>query len=298
MKKVLVMHSWGMGDMIMATPMLKSLFLSEYVVDLVVFSPSNLTVLRDNDFVNAIFLIRSRWQLIKYFNQYDYLVATAGIMPRKVQYLNVFIRAKKVFGSIQERDLHRIDMNLKIVESLLKKRTKEPYIYIDKNKTILRKYLKQNKKNIGFAVGSGSKQKFKRWGKYKELIKNINGNKLLFIGPDEKELEAEYQDLDVTIVKESLEDTVNIIAHLDLLVGNDNGLMHVGYAAKINTVTIYGMTNEKETGGYRENNHAVFLEMPCRPCFDPSTDYVGCQTFDCLLNLQEQKVLSACQKYL
>jgi ADP-heptose:LPS heptosyltransferase len=210
----------------------------------------------------------------------------------------VFIRAKKVFGSIQERDLHRIDMNLKIVESLLKKRTKEPYIYIDKNKTILRKYLKQNKKNIGFAVGSGSKQKFKRWGKYKELIKNINGNKLLFIGPDEKELEAEYQDLDVTIVKESLEDTVNIIAHLDLLVGNDNGLMHVGYAAKINTVTIYGMTNEKETGGYRENNHAVFLEMPCRPCFDPSTDYVGCQTFDCLLNLQEQKVLSACQKYL
>ena len=155
-----------------------------------------------------------------------------------------------------------------------------------------------DKKNIGFAVGSGSNQKFKRWDKYRELINKIEGNKLLFIGPDEVELEEEFKDLEITIVKERLEDTIKIVSSLDFLIGNDNGVMHIGYATKVNTLTIVGMTNEKETCGYRENNHHVFLEMSCRPCFNSATDRVGCKTFDCLRDLSVEKVYAKCQQYL
>jgi len=298
MKKVLVVHSWGMGDMILATPMLKSLKLSGYRVDLIVLSQINKQLLQNNDFIDNIFVLHSKWQFIRFFRSYDYLVSTAGTNPKKIHQLNLLIGAKKVFTAAQEKDLHRIDMNLKIVSELLTKQVKDPYIYINDNRSIIKKYLKDGMKNIGFAVGSGAKQKFKRWNGYKELIAKLKGNKLLFIGPDELELEAVYKDLDVTIVKENLEDTIKIISQLDLLVGNDNGLMHIGYATKINTVTIYGMTNEKETGGYRKNNKNVFLDMECRPCFDPATDKVGCQTYDCLKMLPEKQVEEVCQKFL
>lgn len=294
--KVLVIHSWGLGDLLLATPMLKSLHLNGYSVDLVLFSDIKI-LLKDNDFINNIFVLKSKFEFVKFFKRYDYLVSTAGTNPKKIQKLNYIIGAKKVFASYQEKNIHRIDMNLKIVEDLLTTRVNEPYIYINNNSVLLKKYLKKGK-NIGFAVGSGSKQKFKRWDKYRELISKVDGNKLLFIGPDEVELEKEYKNLDVTIVKESLEDSVKLISNLDLLVGNDNGLMHIGYATSINTITLYGMTNEKETGGYRKNNETIFLDMDCRPCFDPSTDRVGCDTFDCLKNLQVSEVLKRCQQFL
>ena len=298
MNKILVIHSWGIGDMLMATPMLRSLKLSGYSIDLAILSPANKIILKDNNFIDNIFLVESKFTFFKFFRKYDYLVATAGTNPKKIKLLNFLIGAKKVFSSLQEKDIHRIDMNLKIVSSLITTKEKEPYIYITKNRDILDKYIIKDKKNIGFAVGSGSNQKFKRWNKYRELIEKIDGNKLLFIGPDEIELEKEFESLDVTIVKEKLEDTIKIVANLDFLIGNDNGVMHIGYATKVNTLTIVGMTNEKETCGYRENNHNIFLDMKCRPCFDSDTDRVGCKTLDCLRDLSVEKVCNECQKYL
>jgi len=114
-----------------------------------------------------------------------------------------------------------------------------------------------------------------------------------FIGSDEKDLEKEYKNLDVKIVKENLLDTIFLISNLDLLVGNDNGLMHIGYATNINTITIFGMTNEKETGGYRRNNKSVFLEMDCRPCFHTTISKAQCKDLNCLKKLELQQVEKA-----
>ncbi len=291
--KILVIHSWGLGDLIMATPMLKSLSKSGHSVDLALFSKANGIILKKNNFLENIFYISSKLDFLRFFRKYDALVATAGTNPKKIEFLAKILGIKKVFASFQEKDIHRIDMNLKIVKSLLKEIDKEPYIYVPQ--IDVSKYLEKTT-NIGFAVGSGAKQKFKRWDKFKELIKKIEGNKLIFIGPDEKELEKEFKEF--KIVKEPLENVIALISNLDLMVGNDNGLMHIAYATNINTVTAFGMTNEKETGGYRENNKSVFLEMECRPCFNPATDEIGCNSIDCLKNLEVEKVWKACQEFL
>ncbi len=282
----------------MATPMLRSLHKSGHSVDLALFNSANKILLKSNGFLQNIFVISSMLDYLKLLWRYDALVATAGTNPKKVRLLAKLLGIKSVFSASQEKDIHRIDMNLKIVQPLLTKIEKEPNIYINGNEEILKKYLKEDEKNIGFAVGSGSKQSFKRWHGYRELIKKTSGNKLLFIGPDELELEKEFLHEDVTVVKENLEDTIKLISKLDLIVGNDNGLMHMAYATKRNSVTIYGMTNEKETGGYRQNNEAVFLDMECRPCFDPATDRVGCKTYDCLRELSVEEVWKTCQKFL
>jgi len=297
--KILVIHSWGIGDLIMATPMLKSLHASGHTVDLALFTGANKTILNENDFVRRIFLVSSKLDFLKFLWRYDALVSTAGTNPKKVQFLAKLLGMKKVFCKAQEKDIHRIEMNLQTVDELLTKKTKEPYIFIDSDKTaLIEKYIDKTGKNIGICIGSGSKQKFKRWHGYKELLKKFEGNVLVFIGPDEVELEEEFAKENAVIVKESLENTIKLISQLDLVVGNDNGLMHIAYAAKRDTVTIYGMTNEKETGGYYPNNKEVFLEMTCRPCFDPATDKVGCTTLDCLKDLSVEEVWETCQKFL
>jgi len=294
--KVLVLHSWGMGDMIMATPMIRTLAYNGYKVDLVTFSNINKIILQGNDFIDNIFVVDSKWKLLRFFKQYDYLVATAGTNPKKVKLANYFIQAKKFFVLPQQKDIHRIDVNLNTISSLVDKLYKNPYIFLQKTNNIT-KYLAKDKKNIGFAIGSGAKQKFKRWDKYKELIKKLDGNKLIFIGPDEVELEEEFSSIDATIVKEDILDTIYLISKLDLLVGNDNGLMHIGYATDINTVGIFGMTNEKETGNYSHGT-VVCMPMSCRPCFDSSTDFLGCDDYQCLYQISTNKVLKECQKYL
>ncbi len=297
--KILVIHSWGLGDLIMATPMLQSLHASGHTVDLILFNKANKTVLHENDFVRRIFLVSSKLDFLKFLWRYDALVSTAGTNPQKVQLLAKLLGIKKVFCKVQEEDVHRIEMNLQIVNEVLKKKITEPYIFIDSGKTaLIEKYIDKTKKNIGICIGSGSKQKFKRWHGYKALLKKFEGNVLVFIGPDEMELEEAFAKENAVIVKEPLENTIKLISQLDLVVGNDNGLMHIAYAAKRDTVTIYGMTNEKETGGYYPNNEAVFLEMACRPCFDPATDKVGCKTLDCLKNLSVESVWERCQKFL
>ncbi len=295
MKKLLVIHTWGMGDMIMATPMLKSLVLNGYEVDLVVFNEINKTILKDNKFLNNIFVLRSKFELIKFYKKYDILVATTGINPKKVKLLNLLIGSKKVFCGYQQKNIHRIDNNINLVETLLTKTDKTPYLYVQNNIKV-DNLLKDV--NIGFAVGSGVNQKFKRWDKFERLISQTRGNKFVFIGSDELDLEEKYKNLDVTIVKKDIKEVIYLISKLDLLIGNDNGLMHIGYATNINTVTVFGMTNEKETGGYRKNNENVFLDIECRPCFDPATDKVGCKSYDCLANLNVNEVLKICQKYL
>jgi len=55
MKKILVIHTWGMGDIILATPMLKSLTLNGYQVDLVLSSKINLTIIKQAPFLNNVF---------------------------------------------------------------------------------------------------------------------------------------------------------------------------------------------------------------------------------------------------
>ena len=299
MKRVLVLHSWGMGDLIVATPMIKSLALSGYLVDLVLFSKVSVDLVKNSDFINEIFLVKSKFELLKFYKKYDYLISTAGTNPKKIKLLNLFIKAKKVFAKSQERDIHRIDMNIEIASPILTKVDKKPYIFIEEDKTILKKYLKKDVKNIGFAVGGTKGQKFKRWGKFKELIDRFEkANKLIFIGEDELELEDEFKNSDAMIVKESIKDVIYLISKLDLLVGNDNGLMHIGYATGIDTVTIFGMTNHKESGGYNKNNKSVFLDIFCRPCFDPSTDRIGCKGLECLKELKVDEVLKVCKQSL
>uniref|UniRef100_UPI003EB76BF6 glycosyltransferase family 9 protein n=1 Tax=Hydrogenimonas leucolamina TaxID=2954236 RepID=UPI003EB76BF6 len=154
---------------------------------------------------------------------------------------------------------------------------------------------------MGYAPGSGSKQAFKRWDahRFARLAERLGGEAWIFLGPDEPELLPAFEGRGFKVVRGlPLEETVAAIGGMDLMVGNDNGLMHIAYGLEKKTVTIYGMTNEKETGGYGPQNRAVSLALSCRPCFDSATDRIGCTTLECLRDLTVEEVEWICRESL
>jgi ADP-heptose:LPS heptosyltransferase len=302
MKKVLVLHSWGIGDLLMATPMLRSLHASGYSVDLILTSIVNKSVVKEAPFLENIFFINSLFDFFKFYKKYEYFIVTAGTNPKKAKFLNFMIGAKKVYVSFQKSAIHRVELNLDMIDELLSKRIYKSYIYLNSNKEVLKKYLSKEQKNIGFAIGSGYKQRFKRWDieKFIELMKRFDANKIVFIGPDEEELKNRLKNQkDLKIVQESFEDSVKLISNLDFLVGNDNGLMHVGYSLGIKTFTIFGMSDEKESGGYDDSlNHNIYLDLDCRPCFHTRYKKIECDDYKCLNNISVDLVFNTIKEYL
>jgi len=306
-KKVLIFHNGGLGDTIMATPAMQMLYNNGYKLDLILHSKINKEILKGLEIFENIYVIEKKIKLLpfifKNFKKYDYLVGTIPVNPNKVKKLGFLLGVKKVFSKYNDKNRHRIYENIENVKPLLKDLTFfNPYICLKENKSVIDKYISKTKKNIGFAIGSGKNQKFKRWDikKYIKVFDHFkNENILVFIGPDEDDLFNEVKNIPyIKIVNENILDTIGIINNLDLLVGNDNGLMHIGYALNKKTLTIFGMTNELEVGGYNKNNIAVFKQMMCRPCFDYLSDKVGCNSFDCLNNLEVNEIVININKVL
>ncbi|MEO1941722.1 MAG: glycosyltransferase family 9 protein [Campylobacterales bacterium] len=294
--RVGVFHSWGLGDLIMATPMLQSLARSGHQVELILTSDYT-PILKGAPFLERVWVLKRKVELLKFFRRFDYLVGTGGINPRKVKFLGTLLGVKKVFASSPIRNLHRIELNLRLASQLITEVVREPYLYIDQSLEGVKGYFKGEGPFLGFAVGSGGKQKFKRWPYFRELIPQLPGRKFIFIGPDEVELKREFQSVG-EILQLGLGELPGFISRLNLLVGNDNGVMHIGYGVGVNTATIIGMTNHLETGGYRSNNWHIFLNLECRPCFDPATNRLGCSNYRCLTDLPISKVREECLKIL
>ncbi|MCW5963299.1 MAG: lipopolysaccharide heptosyltransferase II [Bryobacterales bacterium] len=64
----------------------------------------------------------------------------------------------------------------------------------------------------------------------------------------------------------SLADFVCAIAACSLLITNDSGGMHVGYAAGVPTVAIFGPTIDQETGPLGSHTRVVREPVECSPC--------------------------------
>jgi ADP-heptose:LPS heptosyltransferase len=294
--RVGVFHSWGMGDLIMATPMLQSLSASGHQVELILTSDYT-PLLKGASFLERVWVVKGKIELLKFFRRFDYLVGTGGINPRKVKLLGTLLGVKRVFSKGRVPNLHRIQLNLQLAEPLITKVVQEPYLYIDPNPPSAEKYLRGEGPFLGFAVGSGGKQKFKRWPYFRELIPQLPGRKFIFIGPDEVELKGKFEGVG-EVLQLPLGELPGFIKKLDLLVGNDNGVMHIGYGVGVDTITIIGMTNHLETGGYRPNNRHIYLNLECRPCFDPGSNSLGCSDYRCLTDLPVSKVREECLKIL
>jgi heptosyltransferase-2 len=59
-----------------------------------------------------------------------------------------------------------------------------------------------------------------------------------------------------------------LVSECDLLVTNDSGPMHIGYAVRTPVVAIFGSTSPEHTGPVGKNDIVIKKGLDCSPCFE------------------------------
>lgn len=112
-----------------------------------------------------------------------------------------------------------------------------------------------------------------RFAELADLLSERYGTTSVLLGaPYEKDYLKKIADRMKTPVVEmselSLLETTSLISQLDLLVGNESSLVHIGGFLGIPTIVIQGPTSHHRTGALGPKAHIVRLDLPCSPCFD------------------------------
>jgi heptosyltransferase-2 len=222
------------------------------------------------------------------------------------------------------KGLHHIEYYIDLlVKSGIDAKVSQPWIYLQPEERLLaRQRLKGLRRpvialNPGAAYGSS-----KRWppGRFAEvannIIREIQGSVVIFGGASEISIAAEISekiaspDLNVPrgdqgapgsgsvlnlAGQTTLRELAALISESDLLITNDSGPMHIGYAVRTPLVAIFGSTSPAQTGPVGKGNITLRKQMECSPCFERI-----CRRGDlkCMDMISSAEVFESAQKLL
>jgi heptosyltransferase I len=142
----------------------------------------------------------------------------------------------------------------------------------------------------------------KRWPveKYAELVRQLAAARpdarfAILGSSDDREAGAAIaranpqRTLDLT-GKISLPEMIEWIRLSELMISNDTGPMHVAAALGKPVLAIFGPTEPRRTGPYRQLQNVVRIDLPCAPCLKPHCTYP--KPMECLQAISPELVFS------
>lgn len=299
MKKILVIQTAFLGDVILATPVISELkrIFPDTIIDILV-RKGNESLLKNNPYLSQTYSfnkkegkIKSIYQLIKTFrnNQYDLIInlhrfSSSGIIAGLSKKKLVYGFSKNPFSFLYSKRFkheigngkHEVERNLSIVKEFGATILKRPELFpSDSDFEIVRQYQKDTYYCFAPASVWFTKQLPKE--KWITLIKNYSkqGNIYLLGGPNDFELCEEIA------LKANVENSFNLAGKLNLLQSaalmklaernfvNDSGPLHIASAMNApvtaffcSTTPSFGFGPLSDDSKVKELNSV----LACRPC--------------------------------
>ncbi|MCX5713843.1 MAG: glycosyltransferase family 9 protein [Candidatus Omnitrophica bacterium] len=163
---------------------------------------------------------------------------------------------------------------------------------------------------VGIAPGAGAS-----WGKnallkhwpvirfaqLAERIIEVFGAKVLILGspseaPISEAISYSMKKKPVDLVgRITLEELPAVISNLKLLIANDGGVLHIGVALGIKTVSIFGPVDEQVYGAYPESIEHIVIKksLLCRPCYRNFRLEICNMDRECLNSISTNEVFDA-----
>ena len=91
----------------------------------------------------------------------------------------------------------------------------------------------------------------------------------------------------------SLLEAVAVLARCSALVTNDSGALHLGRAAGVPVVAVFGSSSPDWTGPASHEGEALVHDVPCRPCFRRRCPLGGADHLACLRGVSVEAVVRA-----
>lgn len=219
------------------------------------------------------------------------VVALAGI-PERVGYARDgrrFLLTNSVSFDSSVKRLHHIDYYLNLISKAgLSAERSAPWIYLRLEERLeARGRLGELKRPVAAINPGATYGSSKRWlpERFAEasmrIIRELDGSVLILGGPAEKEIAAEIGRLlrvpgeggmgarALSVAgKTSLRELAALISESDVLITNDSGPMHIGYAVGTPVVAVFGSTSPELTGPAGKGDVVIRKQLKCSPCFE------------------------------
>lgn len=324
-KKAIIFFSAGLGDAVLLIPLARSLKKQGFKVDGFFNSPfPSEDIFKDSGILDEIIICRNKFKqllfalthissyekvFLNFFSANRSNLTTACLIGKNV-YTNRKISSfvwdlfkTHIHFTEPAPRMHDAEQNL-----LLNGETKTISLE-DIRIEFIKKEVKQFPSSfIAVQLSAGNNNApYKNWPVYhwaeflRSTLNEHPEKKIVLLGDNhETGLSEQLQkDLGERIVsltgKTTVKEAMNILAHCDLFVGLDGGLMHLAAALGKPTFTIWGATNPVLYGYERVNpfmHRCLSLKLKCSPCsawINPNTSRVSspamCPDLACLCDL-------------
>ncbi|MDD3008327.1 MAG: glycosyltransferase family 9 protein [Arcobacter sp.] len=267
-------------------------YFDEYILHKSVFS--SIQKLKNNKYDIVINLQCNKpSHYINFFLKKDLVVNKSYSFKDKLLGLKVKSKTiREIIEATKSISLNKIDKYFDEVQELIKLPVRQ--------KSLLEN-LTSDKKYIAISTGTSERWLSKKWGidNYSSLISKLieNNFQIILVGSaleleDSEILLKKYPQIISFVNKTDLTELKNLLANVDIFIGNDSGPAHIAAGVGTNTLTIFGSTDIKHcvkfmpyTGSheYLKPNE----EIKCHPCYKTK-----CPTnMECMQSIKVENIL-------
>ena len=335
-KRILVIQTAFLGDVLLTTPFLKTLrdwFPSAYLAALVI--PGTREIL-ENSGLDLLLVYDKRgknqslWAIVRQLRGEGFdtcflphrsfrsaFIALAAGIPKRIGYLRTMGSVFYTHRVPWTKSRHEVDRMLDLLSPVgIDPATVSPKLSVStrrKDMNEIERMLMVNgihAQDRIVVIAPGSVWATKRWipEGFAEVINRLVKNlkvKVVLVGSRD--------DLSVVddVIRHCHEKVVNLcgttsllqlaalLERSHLLITNDNGAMHMGTAQGIPIVAVFGATTlNLGYGPYTERASIIERSLECRPC--GKHGHIRCPLghFDCMKGIMPDEVFKASEKYL
>jgi len=336
MKRILIIHTAFIGDIILATPLIPAIKkeFTDCLIDFITIPASKNLLECEND-LNQLIIFDKKGEhkgykglkkiiaLIK-DNNYDACICPHRSLRSAIitKYSNANIRVgfhnsawKKSFTNVVKYDqsLHETQRNLLLLKEIgVKSTLTRPVIKEnEKDRDIVDSLIKEHQiENMEiFAIAPGSVWPTKRWGKerYIQIIEKIlnKGYSPILVGGEKdvplcNEILSECTGTKSFTGKFTLRQTKYFLSKCKGIVSNDSAPLHLGLAANIPVFSVFGPTiSEFGFAPIESNSYVIDNEtLNCRPCGIHGSHKCPTKTFDCMESIYPDQVIEKILKHV
>jgi len=320
-KKILIIKVRGLGDAVIATPVLRNLktHIPNTSISLLTFNFCK-PLFENNPNIDNLYGLSEQPQASELkkiaatlsTHKFDLIINLharnlSSLLTRKIKARwkinrSYFIREKfsdVMIGSDHDLDKSSIEMDLDCVRAIgLKPTTNQPELFLtDEESKWASEYLKEKgldrKKNL-IMIHPAVTQIYRHWGmdRFIELSKKL-------IGDGENQVMGIFSNMEQAIADELIEKVEGIFTYVgplrpsmaliqqsDLMIDNDSGPAHVSQALKVPTLVFVGpdyKNSYRDNQIYGNRDYVFYQDIPCRDLFFSSCLPPNpCQNFLCI----------------
>ena len=336
-RRILFIQLWGIGESILTLPAIHAVRKLNNKAEIsVLLTDRNREVFRGQPFIDRIeevsinplsilsFIVKhlNHYDLVVDFEEYLETTALIALLTGKQSIGFCHKRSSKAYNRcvVYDGNKHTAEVFFDLARVLGASRMNglEKLSYSNEDKEHVDKIVKGRSRLIGIAPGAAESSKSRMWPAERfsmlaDMLLKDKKNTVVFIGAGWDKniigrvkgmMKSKERVID-TSGKLTLKQTIALISHLNLLVSNDSGPMHIGAAQRTPTIGLFGPNTPVRWAPLGKKNLAIYHKVSCSPCINshlgqfPECRWKGTpKERMCMKKIHIEEVYSACLKLL